>query len=325
MESATAFWTVAPLQGELRQEALPACGEHDVLVSARYSGISLGTEALVFRGGVPASERFRMRAPFQQGTFPGPVKYGYSSVGSVVDGDASLVGRTVFCLYPHQDRYVVPASAVVEVPPSVPPRRAVLAANMETALNALWDAGPTAGDRVTVVGAGALGCLLASLLVRSLALDVEVVDVQPARSRIVEQVGARFADPGGATPERDLVFHTSASAAGIAHCIDLCRSDGNVIELSWYGDRDVQVPLGAAFHSRRITLRSSQVGTVSPRRSGWTHRQRLTLALSLLDDARLDALLAPPIPLSSLATLLTFPERLAESAPCCSVEYPPWT
>ena len=289
---ARAFWIRTPGNGEIRTERLPEPGPDDVVVRTLCSGISRGTEALVFRGEVPDRQRAAMRAPFQDGDFPGPVKYGYLSVGVVEHGPAHLLGRTVFCLYPHQTRYVVPASAVVPVPEGVPARRAVLAGTVETAVNALWDAPPLIGDRVTVVGAGMVGCSVARLLTRFPASQVELVDVDPARAGVAARLGVAFSQPRDAAGDRDLVVHSSATAEGLQLSLDLLRTEGTVLDLSWYGDREVNLSLGGAFHSRRLRLRASQVGRVAPARSGSrTSRDRLALALDLLRDPAFDALL----------------------------------
>jgi NADPH:quinone reductase-like Zn-dependent oxidoreductase len=290
---ARAFWVRTPGEGEIRPERLPEAGSGDVVVRTLHSGISRGTETLVFRGQVPASEHRRMRAPFQDGEFPGPVKYGYLSVGVVEQGPGELRGRTVFCLYPHQTAYVVPADAVVPVPDDVPPRRAVLAGTVETAVNALWDAPPLVGDRVTVVGAGMVGCCVARLLARFPGTTVELVDVDNTRAEVASALGVPFASPEHATGERDLVVHASATSAGLQLSLDLLRAEGTVLDLSWYGDRDVTVSLGGAFHARRLNLRASQVGLVAPaRRDTRTTRDRLSLALELLRDPSFDALLS---------------------------------
>jgi threonine dehydrogenase-like Zn-dependent dehydrogenase len=291
-EQARAFWVREPGEGEIRVVPLPEPGPDDVVVRALHSGISRGTETLVFRGGVPAGQRAVMRAPFQDGEFPGPVKYGYLSVGVVERGPAELRGRTVFCLYPHQTRYVVPAAAVVPVPGEVPARRAVLAGTVETAVNALWDAPPLIGDRVTVVGAGMVGCCVARLLARVPGTRVELVDVEAGRAQVAARLGVPFAPPEDATGGRDLVVHCSATAAGLQLALDLLRAEGTVLELSWYGDREVSVSLGGAFHSQRLGVRASQVGAVAPaRRGSRSTRDRLALALDLLRDPAFDALL----------------------------------
>jgi threonine dehydrogenase-like Zn-dependent dehydrogenase len=288
---AHAFWLRAPGCGEIRPVILPEPGQHDVLVRTLRSGVSRGTETLVFRGGVPPAQYAAMRAPFQEGDFPGPIKYGYLNVGAVEEGPAELCGRTVFCLYPHQTAYVVPAAAVTVVPEDVPPARAVLAGTVETAVNALWDAAPLLGDRVTVVGAGMVGCCIARLLSRFPALQVTLVDIDAGRAEVAAAVGVDFALPADAADGRDLVVHASATSAGLQRSLDLLAPEGTVIDLSWYGDGEVRLSLGGSFHSRRLAIRASQVGTLSPARSGRrTTADRLALALELLRDPAFDAL-----------------------------------
>jgi threonine dehydrogenase-like Zn-dependent dehydrogenase len=311
VDHALAYWISAPGQGEIRREPLPAPGAGEVLVRTLYSGISRGTELLVFRGEVPASEHVRMRAPFQMGDFPAPVKYGYASVGEVERGPDSLVGRTVFCLHPHQTRYVVPAAAVTPLPDGVPAARAVLAANMETALNGAWDAAPRLGDRIAVVGAGTLGCLVAWLLARLPGCELELVDVNPARARVAAALGASFALPDAARGDADVVVHASGAPAGAATALALAGFEATVIELSWFGAASVTLPLGGAFHSRRLTLRSSQVGHVATaQRARWTPRRRLDTALALLGDAALDVLITGEDRFETLPAVMA---RLAQS------------
>ena len=289
---ALAFWLREPGVGEIWPAPLPEPGPDDVFVRTLRSGVSRGTETLVFRGGVPASQYAAMRAPFQDGDFPGPVKYGYLSVGVVEHGPPELRGRTVFCLYPHQTAYVVPAQAVVVVPDDVPPARAVLAGTVETAVNALWDAAPLLGDRITVVGAGMVGCAVARLLARFPGVRVTLVDIDAARAGVAAALGVDFALPADATDGRDLVVHTSATSAGLQHSLDLLAPEGTVIDLSWYGDAEVHLSLGDSFHSGRLGIRASQVGIVAAARRGRrTATERLTLALDLLRDPAFDTLI----------------------------------
>ncbi|HEX2825784.1 MAG TPA: zinc-binding alcohol dehydrogenase [Burkholderiales bacterium] len=289
---ARAFWTVEPGRGEIRAATLEAPGPDDVVVQTLRSGISRGTESLVFRGAVPQSQWAAMRCPFQAGEFPGPVKYGYASVGRVVSGPEALQGRRVFCLHPHQDRYVVPADTVTPLPDAVTDARGVLAANMETAVNALWDAAPRLGDRIAVVGGGVVGCIAAALAARIPGTRVELVDIDERRAAVASKLGCAFAPPERAAHDADLVIHASGSAEGLATALSLAGFEATVIEMSWYGDRAVPAPLGEAFHSRRLTLRSSQVGAVATaQRARWSHRRRMALALDLLTDPVFDVLL----------------------------------
>ena len=289
---ARAFWLREPGVGEIRPVPLPDPGADEVLVRTVRSAISRGTEALVFDGRVPAGQYDAMRAPFQAGDFPGPVKYGYLSVGVVEEGPPALRGRTVFCLHPHQSAYVVPASAVAAVPDGVPASRAVLAGTVETAVNALWDAAPLVGDRVAVVGAGMVGCCVARLLAGIPGVRVTLVDVDESRAGVAAALGVDFSLGGATAGDCDLVFHASATSAGLQRSLDLLAPEGTVVELSWYGDDVTSVSLGGRFHSGRLTVRASQVGRVAPsRRDRRTTADRLALALDLLRDPAFDALL----------------------------------
>jgi NADPH:quinone reductase-like Zn-dependent oxidoreductase len=309
MAEARAFWVVAPGRGELRSEPLPEPGLDEILVEALASGISRGTETTVFQGRVPESQHRVMRAPHQAGDFTFPLKYGYSSVGIVAAGPEDWLGRRVFCLHPHQDRYVVPRRAVTSVPAAVSDQRAVLAANMETVVNALWDAAPRIGDRVAVVGAGVIGALAAALAARIPGTAVQLVDVNPDKAEVAGALGVSFALPQVAMPQADVVIHASGTAEGLATALELAGFEAKVVELSWYGSRAVAAPLGESFHSRRLRLVSSQVGAIATaRRARWDRRRRLALALDLLADERFDVLLAPAAPFARL------PEIMAELA-----------
>lgn len=300
MSFAQALWITAPRCAELRSEPLPALRGDQVEVQTKFTGVSRGTEALVFRGGVPSALHASMRCPHQAGELSFPVKYGYCSVGRVARGMLP-VGTRVFCLYPHQDRYVVDAKDVVAIPESVPDRRAVLAANMETAVNGLWDAAPSVGARVAVIGAGAVGLLCASLLARVPGIELEVVDIAPERDAVCHALGLRCVRPEAATPDCDLVLHASGAPAGLATALELAGFEASIIELSWYGDQPVSVGLGGRFHNARLRIVSSQVGHVAtPQRARWSYRRRMELALRLLADDRYDALLGDGVPFERL-------------------------
>jgi 2-desacetyl-2-hydroxyethyl bacteriochlorophyllide A dehydrogenase len=322
-DAVRAFWLAEPGRGEIRSESLPPASDGDVVIRTLYSGISRGTESLVFQGRVPPSEFVRMRAPFQAGEFPSPVKYGYASVGEIERGPRDLEGRRVFVLYPHQTRYVVPADAVHVLPPSVPAARAVLAANMETAVNGVWDAAIKPGDRVVVVGGGAVGCLAAWIAARILGCEVELVDVNPRRAEIARALGFAFAGPMVARADADVVIHASGSADGLATAMLVAGFETTLVELSWYGSKEVPVLLGGSFHARRLTLKSSQVGHVATsQRSRWDTRRRLAFALSLLAHAELDVLITSETAFDDLPSTMA---RLASSPGdtiCHRVTYP---
>ena len=302
--TARALWITAPGCAELRSERLPELGDDRVRVETRFSALSRGTESLVYRGAVPPSLYASMRCPHQAGELSLPVKYGYCSVGRVVAG-AELVGRSVFCLHPHQDRYVVPARDLVPIPEGVPERRAVLAANMETAINGLWDAAPAVGSRVAVVGAGAVGLLSASLLGQFPGIEVEVVDIAPDKDAICRALDLRCVRPEAATADCDLVLHASGAPAGLEVALGLAGFEATILELSWFGDQRVTLELGGRFHSSRLRIQSSQVGHVAAsQRPRWSYRRRMQLALRLLTDARYDALLSDAVAFEALPAAL---------------------
>lgn len=301
---ARALWIESAGRAALRSEPLPELGPEQVEVEATFSGISRGTESLVFRGQVPAELHASMRCPHQAGELSFPVKYGYCSVGRVSAG-AAQHGQKVFCLYPHQDRYVVAARDVVPIPEAVPERRAVLAANMETAINGLWDAAPALGQRVAVIGAGAVGLLCASLLRQFPGIELEVVDVAPEKDAVARALGLTPVRPARAARECDLVLHASGSPEGLALALELAGFEASIIELSWYGTKSVPLALGGRFHNSRLRIQSSQVGHVAAsQRPRWSYRRRMELALRLLADPAYDALLGEPVAFEALPEAL---------------------
>lgn len=317
-QATEAFWITAEGKGEILASNLGQAGQPGALegsepvleIQSLYSGISRGTESLVFSGQVPAEEYQRMRAPFQEGEFPFPVKYGYCNVGRVVAGDGGRIGQTVFSLFPHQRRFRLPASAVVPLPDGVPPTRAVLAANMETAVNGLWDAAPRVGDRIAVVGLGVVGILIAWLASRIPGTRVTAIDINPDREPVARALGIPFAITDD-RDDHDLVFHTSGHPDGLNRALSLAGMEARIVEMSWYGRRQAAVSLGGTFHSKRLTLVSSQVGQVSPgQRPRWSHRERLSLALSLLDQDALDVLISGESRFEDLPATMS---RLAQS------------
>lgn len=302
---ARALWYVAAGKAELRPQSLPPLKPEEARVRTLYSGISRGTERLILEGRVPPLEYASMRAPLQEGNFPFPVKYGYCAVGMVEDGPDGIVGKTVFCLHPHQDLFNAPVSMLAVVPNGVPAKRATLAANMETALNALWDSGAGPGDIIVIVGAGIVGLLVAALAARLPGAEVTIVDVIETRAPLAAAMGASFNGPENAPLDADVVFHTSASGAGFNTAISCAGPEATVVEMSWYGATGITANLGGAFHSRRLKLISSQVGQVSPsRRPRWTYARRLAKALELLGDARFDALVETDISFNDLPAKL---------------------
>jgi 2-desacetyl-2-hydroxyethyl bacteriochlorophyllide A dehydrogenase len=323
MMRARGFWITAPETGEIRDSVLPPRTGDQVLVRSLTSGISRGTERLVFRGQVPQSQWDVMRAPLQAGDFPFPVAYGYAAVGIAEEAPPALLGRRVFCLHPHADRFLAPTAMCIPVPDAVPDHRAVLGANMETALNIVWDAAPALGERVLVIGAGVVGLLAAFLLARIPATTVTVIDTDPSRRLVAERLGARFAAPDSSPGEQELIIHASADPNGLQHALRHAAFEARILEASWYGNKPVPLPLGEAFHARRLTLRSTQVGAVAPAMRGRrSHAERLALALGLLEDPVLDALCGPMLRFEDLPARmagLLDPPPPGAAAPLCPI------
>ncbi|MDX1715143.1 MAG: zinc-binding alcohol dehydrogenase [Halomonas venusta] len=322
-DTATAFWVTHPTHGELKQEPLASPDDNEVRVRALYSGVSRGTESLVFNARVPQSEYLRMRAPFQAGEFPTPVKYGYCNVGYVEQGPDHLLNKTVFCLFPHQDYYVVPVDAVLALPDDVPAYRAVLTANMETAINGVWDANPMLGERVCVVGAGVVGVLVAYLCAQIPGVEVRLIDINPEREALATHLGIAFCTPEQAPSDQDCVIHASGQPDGLKLAMSLLGNEGRVIEMSWFGEGDVSLPLGGAFHSQRLTLRASQVGQLPAQlQPRWNYRRRLALALRLLIDPRLDELISGESDFADFPTLAPALFGPDSTALCHRIRYP---
>jgi len=321
---ARAYWATAPFEGEIRSETLPHPGPGEVLVETLYSAVSRGTEALVCAGRVPASQHSRMRCPHQAGEFSFPVKYGYANVGRVLAGPAELEGKLVFCRYPHQTRFVVPAEEVHPLPPEVPPERAPLAAPMETALNGLWDATPRLGDRVLVIGAGVVGTLAAWLVGRMPGTEVTLVDIDPDRQRVLDALDIAFSLPEEVKGEADLVIHASGAPEALARALGWAAFEARILELSWYGDALVPLPLGEDFYGRRLRLEASRLAHVATaQRSRWTPRRRLGKALELLADPLLDLLFTGESPFEELPQLLPDLARRPRGVFCHRIAYPP--
>ncbi len=321
---ATALWYVDRGRAALLEETLGPLTESDALIATRYSAVSRGTERLVYLGAVPETEWSRMRAPFQSGDFPFPVKYGYCAVGVVEKGPQALEGHVAFCLHPHQDKFIAPASMLMPVPAGIPAKRATLAANMETALNAHWDGATQPGDRVIVIGGGIVGLLTAYLAGRIPGTNVTLVDVATTREPLAKALGVAFARPDSAPAgEADVVFHASATERGLQSAIDSAGLEGRVVEMSWFGAKEVSISLGGAFHSKRLKMISSQVGHVPEhRRARWSFRRRLAKAMELLADPVLDALVETEIPFKNAPAMLpaVFADQSTVLAPVLSYD-----
>ena len=310
------FWFEDPGRCALREETMPPLGQGDVTVRTEFSGISRGTESLVFHGLVPASEFVRMRAPHQQGEMPFPVKYGYAAVGTVEEGPDRLVARRIFCLHPHQSRFRVKATDVHPLPESLPSERAVLAANRETALNIVWDAGIMPGDRVAIFGAGVVGLLAAYIAARIPATDVTICDTSPSRAVTAEALGVEFRPPPDMPMDCDVLINASASPAALQNALDHAGFEARIVEASWYGEKLAQIAFGGAFHARRLSVVSSQVGAIAAaRRARWDGARRMGKALELLCNDALDVLISGEIPFASMSE--AYPQILSSPDTLC--------
>lgn len=321
---ARALWLQPPSDAAICHQSLAVPRQDELVIRTRYTAVSRGTETLIYRGAVPASEYERMQAPFQEGMLPGAVKHGYANVGVVEHGPVEWIGTSVFCLGPHQDYLVMAVDDVVPIPPEVAAARAVLASNLETAINAVWDAGVTVGDRISIIGAGVVGALTAWLCARIPGTDVELVDVDARKAFLGHALGVGFVQPSAAATERDHVFHASATSAGLSIALAVAGLEAMVTEMSWYGDTVVEAGLGASFHAKRLTLQSTQVGSLPARQlARWTHRRRLGLAVSLLYDDALDALFEPDRPFESLPAVMQALARADNPALCQRIVFDP--
>ncbi|MEM9277847.1 MAG: zinc-binding alcohol dehydrogenase [Pseudomonadota bacterium] len=294
----------APYKAAIETVQIPEIKAENVLLKTLFSGISRGTESLVYAGKVPESEWKRMRCPFMSGSFAFPVTYGYACVCEVIGlGEKTSglkPGDRVFVLHPHQDIFSVPESSCNLLPPSIPTSRAVLSANMETALNAVWDAEISGNPFCAIIGAGVVGLITAHAVRKVAGLDPVIFDLKPEKERHATEMGFRFINSSGIDKTEiqdfELIFHTSASAGGLQSAIDMAAFEAKIIEMSWYGENPVSLNLGGAFHSKRLKILSSQVGTIaSAKRNKLDYAGRMQQAITLLDDPRLDTLLGSAI------------------------------
>jgi 2-desacetyl-2-hydroxyethyl bacteriochlorophyllide A dehydrogenase len=309
---AAAIWFAGPRQVALWCEAVPEVGPGEVRVQAVVSALSHGTEMLVYRGQVPAG--LSLDLPTLQGSFSFPIKYGYASVGRVVEvgSDVSRLQENdlVFVHHPHQTEYVVPATLPVRLPAAVEPEVGVFLANLETAINVTLDAHPHLGDRILIFGQGVVGLLLTQLMKRAGAGLLVVVEPEEMRRQLAQQVGADVVlSPSERLPDAirepthgvgaDVIVEVSGSGQALAQAIDCAAFQGTIVVCSWYGTKPVTVPLGGAFHRNRLRLVSSQVGTVNPAlHPRWNRERRLALALDLLPSSTLTPLITHRSPVS---------------------------
>jgi 2-desacetyl-2-hydroxyethyl bacteriochlorophyllide A dehydrogenase len=316
MMSARALWFVSAGQCEIRSEALHPPLEGHAFVRTLFSGISSGTESLVLNGRIPESEFARMRGPNMAGAFTFPVKYGYAAVGRVEEGPQPWLGKAVFCLHPHQDFFTVPLDMLTLLPDALPEARAVLAANMETALNIVWDAGILPGDKVAVFGAGVVGLLESFLAAQIPGTETLLLDPNPSRAPLAANFGIAFSHDVPSSDTYDVVINASGAPEALTVALNHAGQEARIIEASWYGDTILPLSLGGPFHARRLSIISSQVGAIPPlQRARWTFSRRLKKALDLLMDDRLDALISAETAFADISN--AYPEIVSNPETLC--------
>jgi len=290
-----ALWHINPVSSDiLRSE--PEIQKNQCLLQSKYSLISVGTERTVSMGKVPVDLHDSMAVPYMKGAFSFPVKYGYSLVGKVLKGPSEWMGRNVHLMHPHQDYCYSNLSDLFILPPTIPLKRATLISNMETAVNAIWDSQVSIGDRVVVVGFGLIGSLVALIVRQIPGVEVQVVEIDKSRQQVARSLGFGVSDSCKKN-HFDMAFHASGSATGLQNAIDAVGLEGPIIELSWYGNRKVDISLGTTFHSLRKQLISSQVSFIpSTKQSGWDFKRRKKTVLNLLHNPVFDHLLDTEVP-----------------------------
>ncbi|HWN99800.1 MAG TPA: zinc-binding dehydrogenase [Blastocatellia bacterium] len=306
---AVSVWFTSPRTVELRAASARPPSSGEVRIEALYSGISHGSEMMVYRGEVPPGLALDATLPTLQGSCTFPVKYGYASVGRVVDIGSDVSGLSegdlVFAFNPHETCYTVPATVVIRLPQKLDPPIGVFAANIETALNSLLDAAPRLGERVVVIGQGVVGLLITQLARRAGASLVITSDLYETRRRLSLSAGADLAvDPStDSLSERvaamtrgtgaDVVIEASGQPRALDDAIGIAALEGRVVVVSWYGTKRADLALGSDFHRKRLTLRSSQVSNIDPSLAPrWTVSRRRELAVGYLNELLLDDLIS---------------------------------
>ena len=306
-------WFPRAREVEIRDETVGRPGPGEVRIHAIASGLSHGTEMLVFRGEVPTD--LALDLPTLAGSYAFPIKFGYASVGRVVETGAGVTelapGDHVFVHHPHQQEYVVRAAAAVRLPKRLPPELGVFLANCETALNVVLDAHPYLGDEVAVFGQGVVGLLVTQLMERAGAA-VTAVEPIAVRRELALRGGAEDAVTPEAAAARiatrtngrgaDVVIEASGNGGALQLAIDAAAFQASVVVCSWYGSKPVSLDLGSRFHRQRLRLVSSQVSRLDPALAPrWDRQRRLDTALALLEELVLGPLISHRIPFAKAA------------------------
>jgi hypothetical protein len=301
------YWVVSPSQGQIRDTPMMSLSKDTLSLETLFTGISPGTERLVGMGKVPEECWEKMRCLYMEGSFDFPLKYGYSLVGQAITG--SETGKRFFVMHPHQSRVVVARSDALELPDWLPSQRATLIPNMETALNAVWDAQVSQKDKILIVGGGIIGILISFVLSKEYGIQPDFLEQDRQRIQYLKQLpwlGNSRLGTDYREGNYNIAFHTSSSSSGLQSGIDALAFEGRCIELSWYGTQSVSLQLGGSFHYQRKQIIASQVSAIAqPKRSLIDYSQRKEQVLGLLGDATLDILLQPAIAFLELPTFMS--------------------
>ena len=277
------YWIDKKNKGYFKFGEISSINSNEIVVKTLFSGISYGTEKLVYSGKVPKSQRNLMKCPYQEGDFGNDIKYGYINVGKVVDGDKSYLGNNIFSLYPHQDFYKIPSNEALIIPNKIPLSRCLLIPNLETAINAVWDTLPSAGDRILVIGAGIVGLLTAYLINKIPGVNLFIVDKDPSKRKITKKLGIKFLDTIPKKFDARFIYECTGDHRILNSLKNNITVNSTICVLSWYGDKKSDIALGENFFSKRAKLIMSQVSKISPSRCDLTNQDRRKIALEILD------------------------------------------
>ena len=277
------YWIDKKNKGYFKFGEISSINSNEIVVKTLFSGISYGTEKLVYSGKVPKSQRNLMKCPYQEGDFGNDIKYGYINVGKVVDGDKSYLGNNIFSLYPHQDFYKIPSNEALIIPNKIPLSRCLLIPNLETAINAVWDTLPSAGDRILVIGAGIVGLLTAYLINKIPGVNLFIVDKDPSKRKITKKLGINFLDAIPKKFDARFIYECTGDHRILNSLKNNITVNSTICVLSWYGDKKSDIALGENFFSKRAKLIMSQVSKISPARYDLNNQDRRKIALDILD------------------------------------------
>jgi len=271
------LWHITTSDTQVKETSI-ANDDSKLTIEAKYSFISQGTEKLVRRVNVPEELQSSMRVPYMKGSFELPLNYGYAIVGQVVEGPKAWENRYIHCMHPHASYFQITAADAYDLGESISSRHSLIG-NLETAINGVWDSNMTKGARILIVGLGSIGLLTGLVAEKLFQAEVYFLEQNPERKTWAETKGWSALK----VPDHvDFAFHTTATSAGLQSAIDALKTEGTVVELSWYGKRKVEINLGGSFHIQRKKIIASQVSTIPPlRQVDWDFKKRKDLAKEL--------------------------------------------